>query len=248
VSKLEGKTALITGGSGGIGLASAQRFAQEGARVIITGRRQAELDAAVRQLGANAQGIQVDVANLVDLDRLFAQVKKTAGAIDILFANAGGGQLAPLGGITEEHYDRIFDANVKGTLFTVQKALPLLRNGSSIILMSSSSANRGTPALSVYSASKAAVRSLARSWVLDLQARRIRVNVLSPGPTRTSGLSAMVPAAHVERMMAGFAARIPLGRMAAAAEVAQAALFLASDDSSFVNGIELAVDGGFAQI
>lgn len=248
MGKLEGKVALITGGSAGIGLASAQRFAQEGARVVITGRRQAGLDAAVNQVGAAALGIQADVANLADLERLFAQIRKTVGAIDILFANAGGGQLAPLGGITEEHYDRIFNANVKGTLFTVQQALPLLRNGSSIILMSSSSAHRGTQALSVYSASKAAVRSLARSWVLDLQARRIRVNVLSPGPTRTGGLSAMVPAAQVERMMAGFAARIPLGRVASASEVAQAALFLASDDSSFVNGIELAVDGGFAQI
>lgn len=248
MGKLEGKIALVTGGSAGIGLASAQRFAQEGARVVITGRRQAGLDAAVNQVGAGALGVQADVANLADLERLFAQIKKTVGAIDILFANAGGGQLAPLGSITEEHYDRIFNANVKGTLFTVQNALPLLRNGSSIILMSSSSAHRGTQALSVYSASKAAVRSLARSWLLDLQARRIRVNVLSPGPTRTEGLSAMVPAAHVERMMAGFAARIPLGRMASAAEVAQAALFLASDDSSFVNGAELAVDGGFAQI
>jgi len=248
VGKLEGKVALITGGSSGIGLASAQRFAQEGARVVITGRRPARLEAAVNQLGAGALGIEADVAKLADLERLFAHLRKTVGAIDILFANAGGGQLAPLGGITEEHYDRIFNANVKGTLFTVQQALPLLRNGSSIILMSSSSAQRGTQALSVYSASKAAVRSLARSWVLDLQARCIRVNVLSPGPTRTDGLGAMVPAAHVARMMAGFAARIPLGRVASAGEVAQAALFLASDDSSFVNGIELAVDGGFAQV
>ena len=245
---MSGKVILVTGGSSGIGFAAASRFAREGARVFVTARRQPELDAAVRRIGANAVGIQADAVDLADLDRLYATIAKTAGHLDVLFANVGGGQLAPLGAITEEHYDQVFNANVKATLFTVQKALPLMRNGGSIILMSSSSATMGTPALSVYSASKAAVRSLARSWVLDLQARRIRVNVLSPGPTRTGGLSGMVPGAQVERMLAAFSARIPAGRVAEPADVADAALFLASDESRYVNGIDLAVDGGFAQI
>jgi NAD(P)-dependent dehydrogenase (short-subunit alcohol dehydrogenase family) len=248
-AKLEGKVAVITGANSGIGLAAAQRFAREGARVFMTGRRQKELDSAVEMVGHNARGVQGDVANLADLDRLFAIVKDEAGAIDILFANAGGGEFASLGTITEEHFDRIFSVNVKGTLFTVQKALPLLNDNSSIILTGSTAGTTGTPGFSVYSASKAAIRSFARNWILDLAERRIRVNVLAPGATSTPGWHELATseAAHDE-MIRFVSANTPLGRLADPDEAASAALFLASSESSFVTGSELFVDGGSAQI
>jgi NAD(P)-dependent dehydrogenase (short-subunit alcohol dehydrogenase family) len=248
LKKLEGRIAVVTGGTSGIGFAAAERFAAEGARVFVMGRRQALVDAAVRRIGANAFGIQGDVTSLVDLQRLFATIRSQAGRIDVLFASAGGGQFAALGAITEQHYNAIFDTHVKGTLFTVQGALPLLSEGASVILMASSTASTGTPAFSVYSAAKAAVRNFARSWLLDLQPRRIRVNVLSPGPVQTEGLGALAPPGQAGRMMSALAARIPLSRVGQPFEVASAALFLACAESSFVNGIELAVDGGMAQV
>ncbi|TFH79827.1 SDR family NAD(P)-dependent oxidoreductase [Pseudomonas kribbensis] len=247
-NRLEGKIALITGGTTGIGLASAQEFVAQGATVFITGRRQAELDNAVAAIGPRAIGIQGDVAKLDDLDRIYREIAEKAGHLDILFANAGGGDMLPLGSITEEHFDRIFDANVKGTLFTVQKALPLLRDGGSILLTSSTTSVQGTENFSVYSASKAAVRNFARSWLLDLKPRRIRVNAISPGPVRTPGLAGLVPAEHAQGLFDQLASVVPIGRLGEPSEIAKAALFLASDDSSFVNGIELFVDGGTAQI
>ncbi len=247
-NRLEGKIALITGGTTGIGLASAQEFVAQGATVFITGRRQAELDKAVAAIGPRAIGIQGDVAKLDDLDRIYREISEKAGHLDILFANAGGGDMLPLGSITEEHFDRIFDANVKGTLFTVQKALPLLRDGASILLTSSTTSVQGKENFSVYSASKAAVRNFARSWLLDLKPRRIRVNAISPGPVRTPGLAGLVPAEHAQGLFDQLASVVPIGRLGEPSEIAKAALFLASDDSSFVNGIELFVDGGTAQI
>jgi NAD(P)-dependent dehydrogenase (short-subunit alcohol dehydrogenase family) len=246
--KLEGKVALITGGTTGIGLASAQEFAAQGAKVFITGRRQAELDAAVAAIGDNAIGIRSDVSRLDDLDRVYADIAAKAGHLDIVFANAGGGDMQPLGSITEEHFDRIFSINVKGLLFTVQKALPLMKDGGSVILTSSTTSIQGTENFSVYSASKAAVRNFARSWLLDLKARRIRVNALSPGPVRTPGLGGLVPAEHQDGLFAHLSTLVPMGRLGEPREIAKAAAFLASDDSSFVNGIELFVDGGAAQI
>jgi NAD(P)-dependent dehydrogenase (short-subunit alcohol dehydrogenase family) len=249
MGKLDGKTAVITGGSTGIGLATAQRFVQEGATVFITGRRQKELDAALKLIGGNVTGVQGDAANLADLDRLYAAVKKQTGHIDILFANAGIGEFAPLGAITEEHFDKTFDVNVKGLLFTVQKALPLFTDGGSIILNASIVASTGTPALSVYSATKAAVRSFARTWTLDLKDRRIRVNAISPGPIDTPGLSGLGKTEdETAKFKANLIAGVPLGRLGEPAEIAKAALFLATDDSSYVTGIELFVDGGMAQI
>jgi NAD(P)-dependent dehydrogenase (short-subunit alcohol dehydrogenase family) len=249
MSKLVGKVAVITGANSGIGLASAKRFAQEGARVFMTGRRQRELDAAVVEVGNGARGVPGDVASLADLDRLYDVVRAEAGRIDVLFANAGGGEFASLSEITEEHYERTFAANVKGTLFTVQKALPLLVNGASVILTGSTAASTGSPAFSVYGASKAAIRSFARNWILDLAPRRIRVNVLVPGPTSTPGLHGLSTTAEAKRaFVAAMEAQIPLGRMGSPDETAAAALFLASDDSSFVNGSELFADGGLAQI
>lgn len=248
MGRLQGKIAVITGANSGIGLASAKRFAKEGARVFMTGRRQAELDAGVAEVGGNAMGVQGDVSNLADLDHLYEVVQKEAGQIDVLFANAGGGEFAPLGQITEDHYDRTFDSNVKGTLFTVQKALPLLKDGASVILTGSTAASGGAPAFSVYSASKAAIRSFARGWIVDLGPRRIRVNVLAPGSTLTPGWSALVPAEKHEGFVAGASAMTPLGRIANPDEIAAAALFLASDESSYVNGSELFADGGSAQI
>lgn len=249
MGKLSGKVVVITGANSGIGLASAKRFAQEGARVFLTGRRASELEKAVDEIGERAVGICSDISKLDDLDHLFAEVKRQAGQIDVLFANAGGGDFAPLGEITEEQYDRIFGTNVKGTLFTVQKALPLLKDGASIILTGSTSATTGIPAFSVYSASKAALRTFARSWIVDLAPRKIRVNVLVPGSTSTPGWHglAQTPEAN-QAMLRSVEATTPLGRMADPAEVAAAALFLASDESSFVNGSELFVDGGAAQI
>ena len=249
MGKLEGKVAVITGGTTGIGLATAQRFVSEGARVFITGRRQSELDKAVKLIGKSATGVQGDVAKLADLDRLYAAVKQKESRIDIVFANAGGGEFAPLGAITEEHFDKTFNSNVKGLLFTVQKALPLLVDGGSVILNASVAASKGFPAFSVYSATKAAVRSFARTWTTDLKDRKIRVNVISPGPIDTPILDGL--AANEEQakeIKQGFVAGVPMGRIGQADEIAKAAVFLASDDSSFVTGIELFVDGGTAQV
>jgi NAD(P)-dependent dehydrogenase (short-subunit alcohol dehydrogenase family) len=249
MSRLKGKVAVITGANSGIGLASAKRFAAEGARLFITGRRQMELDAAVAEVGSNARGVQGDVAQLCDLDRLYEVVKAEAGQIDILFANAGGGEFAPLGEISEAHYDQTFGSNVKGTLFTVQKALPLLKDGASIILTGSTTGSRGAPAFSVYSASKAAIRSFARTWSVDLGPRRIRVNVLVPGATLTPGLSGLATTEEERKaFIAAMESATPLGRLADPDEIAAAALFLASDESSYINGSELFADGGSAQI
>ncbi|PRX24130.1 NAD(P)-dependent dehydrogenase (short-subunit alcohol dehydrogenase family) [Paraburkholderia sp. BL18I3N2] len=249
MGRLSSKTIVVTGANSGIGLAIAKRFTAEGARVFMTGRRQEELDRAVSLVGPNARGIQGDVSNLKDLDRLYAIVKDEAGTIDVLVANAGGGEFAALGEITEEHFDRTFATNVKGTLFTVQKALPLLKDGASIILTGSTAAVTGIPAFSVYSASKAAIRNFSRGWILDLAPRKIRVNVLAPGNTSTPGWHNLAPSEDVHAAMLSGAAQVtPLGRMADPDETAAAALFLASDDSSFVNGSELFVDGGSAQI
>lgn len=243
---LAGKIALVTGGSTGIGLATAQELAAQGAKVYITGRRQAELDAAVTSIGA--VGIRADVSSLADLDRIYAQIAQEAGHLDILFANAGGGDMLPLGAITEEQFDRIFGTNVRGVLFTVQKALPLLVTGSSIILTGSTVSVKGTANFSVYSASKAAVRNFARSWALDLQGRGIRVNVVSPGPVKTPGLGDLVPESQRQGLYDALAAQVPLGRLGAPGEVGKAVAFLASDAASFINAVELFVDGGMAQI
>ena len=250
VLKLEGKVAVVTGGNSGIGLATAKRFAAEGARVIITGRRQAELDVAVREIGGIATGVQGDVSNLADLDRLYDMVKQKHGHIDVLFANAGSGEFVPLGQITEAHFDRTFDVNVKGLLFTVQKALPLFRNGGSIVLNASIAASKGIEAFSVYSASKAAVRSFARSWTNDLKARRIRVNVVSPGVIITPAYKSALKMGdeQIKEYAASTAVTTPLGRPGTTDEIAKAVVFLASDDSSYVTGIELFVDGGMTQI
>jgi NAD(P)-dependent dehydrogenase (short-subunit alcohol dehydrogenase family) len=247
--KLEGKVAVVTGGNSGIGMATAKRFVAEGAYVFVTGRRQPELDAAVREIGENVMGVRGDVSDLADLDRLYATVKAKTGRIDILFANAGTAELAPLGAISEEHFDKIFNTNVKGVLFTVQKALPLMPDGGSIILNASIVASTGNPAFSVYSATKAAVRSFARTWILDLKERRIRVNAISPGPINTPGLDGLAQTEGVgEQLKASLTAGVPLGRFGTPDEIARAAVFLASDDSSFITGTELFVDGGAAQI
>ncbi len=249
MGRLQGKVAVITGANSGIGLASARLFVEEGATVFMTARRQRELDAAVQAIGRGAHGVRSDVSNLADLDRLFATVRDAAGTVDVLFANAGGGTFAPLGSITEEQFDTIFATNVKGTLFTVQKALPLMKEGGSIILTGSTTGTTGTPAFSVYSASKAAVRNFARTWTLDLAPRKIRVNVLVPGATSTPGWHGLAPSEDVhEAMIEAAVASIPLGRMGEPDEIARAALFLASDDSSFMSGSELFVDGGSAQV
>ncbi|WP_104908116.1 glucose 1-dehydrogenase [Nostoc sp. 'Lobaria pulmonaria (5183) cyanobiont'] len=247
--KLTGKIALVTGGNSGIGLATAQRFVEEGAYVFITGRRQNELDAAVKKIGENVIAVQSDVSNLADIDRLYTTIKQEKGHLDILFANAGSGELAPLGSITEEHFDKTFNTNVKGLLFTVQKALPLMSEGSSIILNASITSIKGTPAFSVYSATKAAVRSFARNWTLDLKERKIRVNAISPGVVPTPGYNLMgLSEEQVQGFVANQVETIPLGRVGTTDEIAKAVVFLASDDSSFVNGIELFVDGGMAQV
>ena len=243
MGKLQEKVAVITGGTTGIGFAAAKLFVKEGAFVFITGRRQKELDQAVKAIGSNVAGVQGDVANLADLDRLYKTVEAKGRRIDIVFANAGFGEFASLGSITEEHFDRLFNVNVKGALFTVQKALPLLNDGGSIILTGSVGSVKGTPAFWVYGATKAAIRNFVRAWTIELKDRRIRSNVLSPGPTETP-LVGQQPADAIARIVS----TIPMGRMGEPDEIAKAALFLASDDSSFVTGIELFVDGGRAQV
>ncbi|MEI9894627.1 MAG: SDR family oxidoreductase [Chthoniobacter sp.] len=241
--------ALVTGGTSGIGLATAQEFVNEGAHVFITGRRAAELAAAVQEIGRNVTGVQGDVSKLGDLDGLFAQIQSEKGRLDIVFANAGVATYAPFGKITEEHYDSIFDINVKGTLFTVQKALPLLPNGASIILTSSIVGSKGLPANSVYAATKAALRSFARTWTTDLKERRIRVNVVSPGAVETPGLHNLLASTGAgEQRLQMIGTATPLGRPGRSEEIAKAVAFLASDDSSYITGIELFVDGGFAQV
>jgi NAD(P)-dependent dehydrogenase (short-subunit alcohol dehydrogenase family) len=243
--KLEGKIALITGGSAGIGLATAKQFVEEGAYVYITGRRQTELDAAVASIGSNITGIQGDVAKLADLDRIFAQIRKEKGRLDVVFANAGLGDMAPLGSITEEHFDTTFNVNVKGVLFTVQKALPLMPNGASIILNASIVDIKGFPAFSVYSATKAAVRSFARTWTTDLKDRGIRVNVVSPGPIDTPLLNETFSNPDAKKALAS---TVVMGRLGRPEELAKPVVFLASDDASFITGAELYVDGGAAQV
>lgn len=249
MEKLKNKVAVITGGNSGMGLATAKRFVEEGAKVVITGRRQETVDEAVKEIGGTVIGVQGDVSKLADLDDLYEIVRQKYGHIDILFANAGVGQVAPLGSITNEHFDSIFNINVRGLLFTVQKALPLFKDGGSIIVNASVAHMKGMGAMSVYSASKAAVRSLARSWTVDLKDRKIRVNCISPGPIETPIFGKM---GLSEEQMKGFGDRIlnqvPMGRMGQGQEIANAALFLASDESSFITGVDLCVDGGLAQI
>jgi NAD(P)-dependent dehydrogenase (short-subunit alcohol dehydrogenase family) len=249
-SKFENKVVVITGGTSGIGLAAAKRFTAEGASVFITGRRQIEMDAAVKAISGRITGVRGDMSKPADIDRLYDAVQQRHGQIDVLFANAGGGTMAPLGAITEEHYENIFGSNVKGVIFTVQKALPLLRDRASVILTGSTTASMGTAAFSVYSASKAAVRNLARSWTLDLKERGIRVNVISPGPTKTPGLVELAgtDAKQQQGLLDYLASQVPLGRVGDPDEIAKAVLFLASDDSSFVAGTELFADGGQAQV
>ena len=248
-NKLEGKIAVITGGNSGIGLATAKRFVSEGANVFIFGRRQNEIDAGVSEIGKNVIGIQGDVSNLADLDRLFDIVKDQKGHLDILFANAGIAQFAPLGEISEEHFDKIFRINVKGLLFTVQKALPILEDGGSIILNASIGSSKGVGGSSVYSATKAAVRSFARTWTVDLRDRKIRVNAISPGPIDTPIFSSITQnEEQSELFKKNIVNAVPMKRMGSPDEVAKVVSFLASDESSYVTGIELFVDGGVAQI
>lgn len=248
-NRFDNKVVVVTGGTSGIGLATATAFAAEGASVFITGRRQSALDKAVKQIGGRVTGVQGDMAVLADIDRLYDAVQQKHAQIDVVFANAGGGELSPLGAITEAHYQGTFDSNVKGVLFTVQKALPLLRDGGSIVLTSSTTSIKGTGAFSVYSATKAAVRNFARSWILDLKDRRIRVNAVSPGLTETAGLNELFgggeDAQGIKDYLVG---QIPAGRIGQPEEIAKAVLFLASEDASYINGIELFVDGGQAQI
>jgi NAD(P)-dependent dehydrogenase (short-subunit alcohol dehydrogenase family) len=249
MSRLAGKIALVTGGNSGIGLATAKEFVNEGAYVFITGRREPELAAAASEIGRNVTAVRGDVANLGDLDRLFAQIKREKDRLDIVFANAGAAKYAALGEITEELYDSIFSVNVKGLLFTVQKALPLMPDGASIILNASIVGSKGLPATSVYSATKAAARSFARTWTTDLKDRRIRVNVVSPGTTDTPGLSDLLGSSEVgQQRMKMISNTVPLGRLGKPSEIAKAVVFLASDDSSYITGAELFVDGGFAQV
>ncbi|MET0207606.1 MAG: glucose 1-dehydrogenase [Burkholderiaceae bacterium] len=247
-ARFKGKVVVVTGGTSGIGLATAQAFAGEGASVFITGRRQDALDVAVEGITGDVTGVRADASSLEDLDRLYDAVQKRHSHIDVVFANAGGGEFAPLGAITEAHFDSTFSTNVKGVLFTVQKALPLLRDGGSIVLTSSTTSISGTPAFSVYSATKAAVRNFARSWMLDLKDRRIRVNAISPGLTDTAGLNALFGGGdQAEAVKKSLTDMIPAGRVGQPAEIARAVLFLASEDASFINGIELFVDGGQTQ-
>jgi NAD(P)-dependent dehydrogenase (short-subunit alcohol dehydrogenase family) len=246
---LEGKTAIVTGGTTGIGLAGAERLAREGAYVFVTGRRKAELDAAVEKIGAGAIGVRGDVSDLADLDRLYAAVRQQGRRVDVLFANAGGGSFASLEQVTEEHFDQTFGINVRGLLFTVQKALPLLNDGASVILAGSSAATNGAETFGVYAASKAAVRSFARTWANELKGRAIRVNAVTPGTIDTPGITGLAPDEEQAEQLKGFlAGQIPMGRMGRPEEVADAIAFLASDQSSFITGAELYVDGGLNQI
>ncbi|MFF4653136.1 glucose 1-dehydrogenase [Streptomyces sp. NPDC001380] len=249
MGQLDGKTAIVTGGTSGIGLATAQRFAAEGAHVFVTGRRQEALDAAVAQIGPRATGVRSDVADPADLDRLYAAVAEQGRRIDVLFANAGGGEFSTLEQVTEKHFDETFGTNVRGMLFTVQKALPLLNDGASVILAGSTAATSGAEAFGVYAASKAAIRSFSRTWANELKGRGIRVNTLVPGPINTPGNAGLAPSAEeAAKLHAFFASQVPLGRMGRPEEAAAAALFLASDQSSFVTGTELFVDGGLNQV
>jgi NAD(P)-dependent dehydrogenase (short-subunit alcohol dehydrogenase family) len=249
MGKLDGKIALITGGNSGIGLATAKRFVQEGAYVFVTGRTQSKLDEAVKQIGLNVTGVQGDVGKTADLDRLFDKIKKDKGRLDVVFANAGIATYAPMGAIDENHFDSIFNANVKGVVFTVQKALPLMPAGGSVILNASIVGSKGFPANSIYSATKAAIRSFARTWTTDLKDRHIRVNAISPGPIDTEGLRELVgPTEAGKERLNWLQSMVPLGRMGTGDDIAKAVVFLASDDSSYVTGIELFVDGGLAQV
>ena len=249
MGKLEGKIGLVTGGTSGIGFATARRFVGEGAHVFITGRRESELRTAVKEIGRNVTGVQGDVSKVEDLDRLFAQIKREKGTLDVVFANAGIAKYARLRTITEEFYDSIFDINVKGVVFTVQKALPLLPDGASIVLNSSIVGSKGLPSNSVYSATKAAIRSFARTWTTDLKDRRIRVNAISPGSIDTPGLSDLLASSETGEERKKMIEKLtPIGRLGKPDEIANAVVFLASDDSSYVSGIELFVDGGFAQV
>jgi len=249
MARYDNKVVVVTGGTSGIGLATAKAFADEGASVFVTGRRQEALDAAVKAIGGKVTGVRGDMSKLADIDRLYDAVQQQHGQIDVVFANAGGGSFAPLGAIDEAHFDATFATNVKGVLFTVQKALPLLRDGGSVVLTGSTAGVTGTPAFSVYGATKAAIRSFARNWILDLKDRQIRVNVVSPGPIDTAGLNDLFGGGdQSEAIKASLIAQIPSGRVGDGADVAQAVLFLASDEARFVNGAELFVDGGMAQI
>lgn len=249
MGKLDGKVALVTGGNSGIGFATAKAFLAEGAHVYITGRRQEKLDEAVARLGKNVVGIQGDVSNMQDLDRLFGQIKAEKGKLNILFANAGAAEFAPFGSVPEEQFDRLFNSNVKGMFFSVQKALPLIPEGGSIILMSSVVGSKGLPANSVYAATKAAARSFARTWTTDLKQKKVRVNAVSPGPVDTEGLNELLGDSDQGKARKdSFGQSVPLGRVAHPGEIAKAVLFLASDESSYVAGAELFVDGGMGQV
>ncbi|MEU8301117.1 SDR family oxidoreductase [Micromonospora sp. NPDC048909] len=249
MAQLNGKTALVTGGTTGIGLAAARRFAAEGAHVFITGRRQQQLDEAIAAIGLGVTGIRGDVSNLDDLDRVVDAITARGAGLDVLFANAGGGEFAPLGSITVKHYTDIFDSNVRGTAFTVQKALPVLNDGASVILSGSTAATKGTPAFGVYAASKAAIRSFGRTWAAELTGRGIRVNTLIPGPTETPGIAGLAASPEeAAGLLQMLAATVPMGRMGQPEEIANAALFLASDQSSFMTGGEIFVDGGANQV
>ncbi|MGW4463188.1 SDR family oxidoreductase [Micromonospora sp. NPDC004704] len=249
MGQLTGKTAVVTGATSGIGLAVARRFATEGAHVFVTGRRKEQLDAAVAQIDGDVTAVAGDVSDLADLDRLYEAVAQQGRRVDVLFANAGGGEFASLEQVTEEHFDQTFDTNVKGTVFTVQKALPLLNDGASIILSGSTAATSGAEAFGVYAASKAAIRSFARTWANELRGRAVRVNTIIPGPTDTPGITGLAPNEEQAVQLRGYlAGSVPLGRMAQPAEIANAVLFLASDQASFVTGAELFADGGLNQI
>jgi NAD(P)-dependent dehydrogenase (short-subunit alcohol dehydrogenase family) len=249
MGKLENKVAVITGGNSGIGLATAEEFVAQGAHVFITGRRQKELDEAVAKIGRNVTAVQGDVSNLADLDRLYAQVKREKGRVDIVFANAGLGKPAAIGDITEEHYDLIFNVNLRGLLFTVQKALPLMPDGGIVLLCGSNASQVGFAGFSTYSATKAAIRSFARTWTVDLKERQIRVNVISPGPIETPIFDKTgFPAEVVTQMKDHLVSLIPAGEIGRPVDIANAAVFLASDDSRFIRGIELFVDGGMVSV
>jgi len=249
MGQLNDKTALITGGTTGIGFATALRFVEEGAHVFITGRRQAELDAATTALGSNATGIQSDVSKLDDLDRVFSAIASHGKGLDVLFVNAGGGEFSTLDQLTPEAFDQTFGVNVRGTVFTVQKALPLLAENASVIITGSTAASKGNPAFGVYAATKAALRSFTRTWAAELAGRNIRVNVIAPGPTATPGLSGLATdPAEAQDLLESLASNVPLGRLAQPAEIANAVLFLASDQASFITGTELFADGGEAQV